>query len=74
MGVENDDILDYDLNKVGEYRIEKSYSSFNLKDLKSFIYGPYTSRFWMLRKHILLMSIKTLKTNPPFYAWDCITL
>ena len=33
MGIENDDILDYDINKVQEYKIEKSFSSFNFKDL-----------------------------------------
>tara|TARA_B110000305_G_scaffold216551_1_gene255163 strand:+ start:145 stop:600 length:456 start_codon:yes stop_codon:yes gene_type:complete len=54
--------------------LERSFSSFNFADIKGFVYGPYTSRFWMLRKHILLMNIKKLKENPPFNAWDCITL
>lgn len=74
MGIENPDVLDYYLNEVQEYKLVKSFSCFNFEDIKSFVYGPYTSRFWMLRKHMLLMNIKKLKENPPFYAWDCITL
>ena len=32
-----------------------------------------SSRFWMLRKHIISMSKKDLK-NVPFNSWNCITL
>lgn len=45
-----------------------------LCDVKSFTYGPFVSRFWMLRKHTILMDKKDLQLDPPFYGWDCITL
>ena len=56
LGIENEDILEYYTKKTGEYTLEKSNSSFNFKDLKGYIYGPFTSRFWMLRIHTLFMS------------------
>lgn len=53
--LENEDILEFDTKKSKEYRIEKSSSSFSFQDLTGFVYGPVTSRFWMLRKLILNM-------------------
>ena len=32
-----------------------------------------SSRFWVLRKHIISSTKKELQ-NAPFYSWDCITL
>ena len=32
-----------------------------------------SSRFWMLRKHIISMTKKEL-VNVPFNSWNCITL
>lgn len=54
--------------------LEKSRSSFKISELTGFVYGPFTSRFWMLRKHTIMMPKNDLKDDAPFYAWDCITL
>ena len=54
--LECDDILNFDTKKMMDYRLEKSSSSFNFEDLEGFIYGPITSRFWMLRKLLLNMN------------------
>ena len=35
-------------------------------------YGGITSRFWMLRKHLITM--KKNDPNIPFYSWQCVTL
>ena len=42
--------------------------------MTSFTFGPFVSRFWMLRKHINLMDVKVLEEDAPFYAWNCLTL
>ena len=54
--------------------LQKSRSSFKLSEVTGFVFGPFPSRFWMLRKHMIMMSAKDLKDDAPFYAWDCITL
>ena len=40
----------------GENLIEmkqvKSNASCNISDIKGFVYGGFSSRFWLLRKHI----------------------
>ena len=60
--------------KKGVISVQKSLSSFKLRDVTSFVYGPFASRFWMLRKHTIMMDKKDLIKDAPFYAWDCITL
>lgn len=72
--VENEDLLEYDVHHMKEYTLEKSSSSFNFDDLESFVIGPITSRFWMLRKHILLINKNKIEQEMPFFAWECITL
>ena len=57
-----------------DFDLKVSSSSCYLDDIDSFVYGPFTSRFWMLRKHILYMDKVKYVKNPPFYGWDCITL
>ena len=37
------------------YWLRDSTSSFNLSEVDSFFYGPFFSRFWMMRKETLLM-------------------
>lgn len=55
-------------------QLKVSQSSFKLSDVTSFVYGPFTSRFWMLRKHIITMCKDELQKDPSFYAWECITI
>ena len=62
------------MNVCTDFKLKKSSSSCYLEDIESITYGPFTSRFWMLRKHILLMDKKKFLSDPPFYAWDCLTL
>ena len=38
--------------KEDKWIIKKSKASFRLDQIKSFIYGAMSSRFWMMRKHI----------------------
>lgn len=60
---------------MNDYRLHVSSSSCYLDEIENFVYGPFTSRFWMLRKHLILHDhSKCKKMDMPFYAWDCITL
>ena len=59
----------------GVTKLHKSSASCKLSDIKGFVFGPFQSRFWMLRKHI--NSIPWFRMNAghvPFYAWHCITI
>jgi len=71
---ENDLDLDFHLNYMKDYSLKESISSFNLSDIENFVYGPFTSRFWLLRKHMLHIEKSKLKNDSPFYGWDCVTL
>lgn len=55
-------------------RLQTSHSSFYLSDVTSFTYGPFVSRFWMLRKHMILLGKHELERDAPFFAWNCITI
>lgn len=57
-----------------DFILKESSSGCNLSDIEGFVYGPFTSRFWMLRKQVLLADKKKMLNNPAFFAWDCITL
>ena len=72
--IENEDLLEYDVTLAKEYTLGKSSSSFTFDDLESFIIGPITSRFWLLRKHIMLSNKNFIEKDMPFFAWQCITL
>jgi len=56
-----------------KYNLTRSSASCKLDDIKSFIYGGFSSRFWMLRKHINCLTSNEFK-NAPFKSWNCITL
>ena len=54
--------------------IEKySSSSCYLSQIDNFLFGPQSSRFWMLRKHINSTPIFGQKSIP-FNSWNCLTL
>lgn len=57
-----------------DFTLKVSSSSCNISEIDGFIYGPFTSRFWMLRKHILHLDKSKFAKDPPFFGWDCITL
>lgn len=73
-GTENEILLNFQENFMQEINCKQSGSSFKLSDVKSFTYGPFTTRFWMFRKHIIMMSRQDFFRNTLFQAWDCITL
>ena len=50
-----------------------STASCLVDSIKSFMFGSFSSRFWLLRKHINSLPLNQLK-HIPFYCWDCITL
>lgn len=52
----------------------KSSSSTMVKDIVSFIYGPFSSRFWIMRKQIITTPISQLRQKMPFYGWECLTI
>lgn len=66
--------VDLSVLKSNDYIATKSDCSFNIKDLKSFIYGGISSRFWMMRKHINQMTLLSDLNKLSFYSWDCVTL
>lgn len=66
---EDDDGIDEEF----EFKCSKSKSSCLVNQIKSFMFGGFSSRFWMLRKHINSMQIEEMN-KLPFYNWECITL
>ena len=61
------------MNRIVEYEEKLSDASCDLKDIKSFVFGGFNSRFWMMRKHINSLTTPEL-SNLPFYSWECISL
>ena len=62
------------INNVKDFVLDNSSSSCYIDDIEAFVYGPFTSRFWMLRKHIITMNKGDLAVDAPFLSWNCITL
>ena len=52
---------------------QKSKASCRISNIKAFIFGGGSSRFWVLRKHINSMELKLLN-DLPFYSWECLTI
>ena len=50
-----------------------STASCKIDHIKSFVYGGFSSRFWLLRKHLNSLPLSEVN-NMPFYCWQCITL
>ena len=66
---DNDGIDDDEI----EFACKKSKSSCRINKIKSFLFGGFSSRFWILRKHINSMQIEDLD-DLPFFSWQCISL
>ena len=73
-GIEHQIDLDFQIEFLKQIKITKSASSFHLSNVKGFTLGPFTSRFWVLRKHINSLTMFNLRNKAPFLAWNCITL
>lgn len=50
------------------HKLKVSKSSFDLREVRGFVFGGISSRFWMLRKHICSMQLDYF-LNMPFYNW-----
>ena len=50
-----------------------SHASCFIKDITGFVFGGFSSRFWILRKHINSMD-KDEQKRLPFFSWNCITI
>ena len=61
------------LDDDSDFENKASSASCYVSEIKDFIFGGFSSRFWMLRKHFNCMSIGELQ-NIPFHSWQCITL
>ena len=61
------------IDELYDYVQKKSKASCKVKNIKGFTYGGFSSRFWLLRKHINSMACSKMDTIP-FYCWECITL
>jgi len=68
-------MLDYEVNEKELNRLNSSSATCHLSEIENFIYGASTTRFWMLRKHIIsLCDQEKVGYNMPFFSWECITL
>jgi len=57
---------------TNQYKYKHSSCSCSLDEIEGFIFGGFSSRFWMYRKHINSSGERT--DSMPFYSWECITL
>ena len=74
--VDSDDIIS-DNGKDEDFVWEKSNFSCFARDIKSFVVGGMSSKFWQTRKLLNLIQPNEYTNDPdnvPFYAWNCITL
>lgn len=53
--------------------LKVSAASCNFSEIEGILFGGFSSRFWIFRKHINSMA-KTEGGEMPFYAWECVTL
>ena len=52
LGVEHNVKLEFQMKYLQEIKLMKSSSSCLISEIEGFVYGPFTSRFWVMRKHI----------------------
>ena len=74
--VDNEDLIS-DKGIGEEFTWKKSHLSFFPKDVKNFVIGGTSSKFWSMRKFLNLKPVQEYRydqENIPLYAWNCITL
>ena len=63
------------VNEEKEFDKKQSSASCALEDINGVVFGGFSSRFWMLRKHVNSVDMKTIKDDDmPFFSWECLTL
>lgn len=55
------------------FKRDYSTASCTVSSINSFVYGGFSSRFWLMRKHINSMPSSELN-ELPFHCWECITI
>lgn len=71
--LDDNDLDDDGIDDEFAYEELRSKASCSVAKIKGFLYGGFSSRFWMLRKHINSLDRAKLELVP-FYNWECITL
>lgn len=70
-----DEVLDENFQEGVDYIYKKSSCSMVLNDIQGILFGGLSSRFWMLRKHIICSNVKKLVDHKaPFFSWQCLTI
>ena len=71
--LDDNDLDDDGVDDQFAVKLVKSKCSCSINLITGFIYGGFSSRFWMLRKHI--NSMDRLKLDSlPFFNWECISI
>lgn len=66
---------DQNYKDANVYSAHRSKASFNINEIEGLIYGGFSSRFWMLRKHIISLSFRNVISEElPFFSWHCLTV
>ena len=55
------------------FKRSRSGASCKISEIESFVYGGFSSRFQLMRKHINRME-PNQHLDLPFYCWECITI
>ena len=64
---------DAEKKRVVEYSEKLSNCSCKISEIKGFIFGGFSSRFWMLRKQINSMELAEFE-HQDFYCWESISI
>lgn len=71
--LDDNDLDDDGIDDQFAIKLVKSKASCKVSEITGFIYGGFSSRFWMLRKHINSMDRLNIE-KLPFFSWECISL
>jgi hypothetical protein len=71
--LDDNDLDDDGVDDQFAVKLVKSKCCCNIDEITGFIFAGFSSRFWMLRKHI--NSMDRLKIDKlPFFNWECISI
>ena len=71
--LDDNDIDDDGVDDQFAVKLVKSKCSCEINQITGFIFGGFSSRFWMLRKHINSMDRVKIE-QLPFFSWECISI
>ena len=65
-------VLDENFKEGEDYELVLSSASTPLSEILGIIYGGLSSRFWMVRKHMISYNVKScIDDDAAFFAWQC---